>query len=95
MEHFSIEAESSVERIDRSIYQSLQTASVVKSLARKTQLGSVFTFTPAAGLSFDGVFRTSMRGWFTFAHSLFTFGSLVGHIWHGGRALFRDIWLGF
>ena len=75
--------------------QSLQTASVVKSLARKTQLGSVFTFTQAAGLSFDGVFRTSMRGWFTFAHSLFTFGSLVGHIWHGGRALFRDIWLGF
>jgi len=75
--------------------QSLQTASVVKSLARKTQLGSIFTFTPIAGLSFDGVFRTSVRGWFTFAHSLFVFGFLIGHVWHGGRALFRDVWLGF
>jgi photosystem II CP47 chlorophyll apoprotein len=74
--------------------QTLQTASLVKSLARKTQLGQIFTFTQVAGLAVDGVFRTSVRGWFTLAHSLFTFGSLEGHIWHGGRALFRDAWLG-
>ena len=60
--------------------QTLQTASLVKSLARKTQLGQIFTFTQVAGLAVDGVFRTSVRGWFTLAHSLFTFGSLEGHI---------------
>ena len=55
--------------------QTLQTASLVKSLARKTQLGQIFTFTQVAGLAVDGVFRTSVRGWFTLPHSLFTFGS--------------------
>ena len=55
--------------------QTLQTASLVKSLARKTQLGQIFTFTQVAGLAVDGVLRTSVRGWFTLPHSLFTFGS--------------------
>ena len=27
--------------------------------------------------------------------SIESLGRQVGHIWHGGRALFRDIWLGF
>jgi len=93
---FSIESRGIFANLEGGILgrQVLQTASLVKSLARKAQLGQVFTFTPVAGFSLDRVFRTSVRGWFTLAHSLFTFGFLVGHIWHGGRAFFRDIWLG-
>ena len=74
--------------------QSFQRASLVKCLARKAQLGQVFTFAPPSALLVDGVFRTSSRGWFTLAHSLFTFLPLVGHIWHASRSLFRDLWLG-
>ena len=74
--------------------QSFRAPSVVKSLARKAQLGEIFTFASPGASSLDGVFRTSIRGWFTLAHSLFTFLPLVGHIWHGGRSLFRDTWLG-
>jgi len=69
-------------------------ASLVKSLARKAQLGQIFTFASLGASSVDGVFRTAIRGWFTFAHSLFTFLFLVGHVWHGARALFRQVWLG-
>ncbi len=77
--------------------QSFRAPSVVKSLARKAQLGEIFTFASlgaSSPLKIDGVFRTSIRGWFTLAHSLFTFLPLVGHAWHGGRSLFRDAWLG-
>lgn len=74
--------------------QSFQTSSICKSLARKAQLGQVFTYVQILNSISDGVFRTSIRGWFTLAHSLFTFIFLLGHIWHGGRTFFRDIWLG-
>jgi len=74
--------------------QSFRAASLVKSLARKAQLGQLFTFASLGASTVDGVFRTSIRGWFTLAHSLFVFLFLIGHVWHGGRSLFRGAWLG-
>jgi len=65
----------------------------VKKYARKAQLGQLFEFdreTPAA----DGVFRTSPRGWFTFGHAVFALLFFFGHIWHGARTLFRDVFAG-
>lgn len=93
---FSIEARCISASLGGGILgkQSFQRASLVKCLARKAQLGQVFTFAALAWQGRDGVFRTSIRGWFTLAHSLFTFLPLVGHIWHASRSLFRDLWLG-
>jgi len=91
---FSIESRGISASLEGGILgkQYLRTASLVKSLARKAQLGQVFRFASFSGA--DGVFRTSIRGWFTFGHSLFTFVFLFGHIWHAGRSLFREVWLG-
>jgi len=94
---FSIEARRISASLDGGILgkQSFQRASLVKCLARKAQLGQIFTFASLGTLlTVDGVFRTSIRGWFTLAHSLFTFLFLFGHIWHAARSLFRDLWLG-
>jgi len=57
------------------------------------QLGRLFEFdreTPKA----DGTFHTSPRGWFTFAHAVFALLFFFGHIWHGARTLFRDVFAG-
>ncbi|KAG6540740.1 hypothetical protein Mapa_017876 [Marchantia paleacea] len=66
----------------------------VKKYARRAQLGEIFEFDRAT-LKSDGVFRSSPRGWFTFwscyiCSSFFFFG----HIWHGARTLFRDVFAG-
>ncbi|KAG5570944.1 hypothetical protein H5410_060710 [Solanum commersonii] len=45
-------------------------------------------------LKSDGVFRSSPRGWFTFGHASFSFLFFFGHIWHGARTLFRDVFVG-
>jgi photosystem II CP47 chlorophyll apoprotein len=42
----------------------------------------------------DGVFRSSLRGWLTFGHTSFALLFLFGHIWHGARILFRDVFAG-
>ncbi|XVF86434.1 hypothetical protein PTKIN_Ptkin18bG0039600 [Pterospermum kingtungense] len=44
-----------------------------------------------ATLKSDGVFRSSPRGWFTFGHASFALLFFFGHIWHGARTLFRDV----
>ncbi|MCF2971416.1 photosystem II chlorophyll-binding protein CP47 [Synechococcus sp. Nb3U1] len=65
----------------------------VKKYARKAQLGQLFEFdreTPKA----DGTFHTSPRGWFTFGHAVFALLFFFGHIWHGSRTLFRDVFAG-
>jgi photosystem II CP47 chlorophyll apoprotein len=65
----------------------------VKKYARMAQLGRLFEFdreTPKA----DGTFHTSPRGWFTFAHAVFALLFFFGHIWHGARTLFRDVFAG-
>ncbi|KAL5646600.1 hypothetical protein ACJX0J_001988 [Zea mays] len=34
------------------------------------------------------------RGWFTFGHATFALLFFFGHIWHGARTLFRDVFAG-
>jgi photosystem II CP47 chlorophyll apoprotein len=66
---------------------------LVKRFARKAQLGEPFEFDRET-LGSDGVFRTSPRGWFTFGHACFALLFFFGHIWHGSRTLFRDVFAG-
>jgi photosystem II CP47 chlorophyll apoprotein len=66
---------------------------VVKKYARKAQLGEPFEF-DSETLGSDGIFRSSPRGWFTFGHACFALLFFFGHIWHGARTLFRDVFAG-
>lgn len=66
---------------------------LVKRYARKAQLGEPFEFDRET-LESDGVFRTSPRGWFTYGHVCFALLFFFGHIWHGSRTLFRDVFAG-
>jgi photosystem II CP47 chlorophyll apoprotein len=65
----------------------------VKKYARASQLGEPFTFDRET-LNSDGTFHTSPRGWFTFGHACFALLFFFGHIWHGSRTLFRDVFAG-
>lgn len=65
----------------------------VKRFARAAQLGEPFEFDRET-LNSDGVFRTSPRGWFTFGHAVFALLFFFGHIWHGSRTIFRDVFAG-
>jgi len=65
----------------------------VKQFARKAQLGEVFAFDTETFNS-DGIFRTSTRTWFAFAHTAWALLWFFGHIWHGSRTLFRDVFAG-
>ena len=68
-------------------------STIVKSYARKAQFGETLAFDKRA-VDADGVFRTSPRGWYTFSHVCLSSIFFYGHLWHGGRALFRDLWTG-
>jgi photosystem II CP47 chlorophyll apoprotein len=68
-------------------------ASTVKKYARRSQLGEIFEFDRGI-LQSDGVFRSSPRGWFTFGHLCFALLFFFGHIWHGSRTIFRDVFAG-
>jgi photosystem II CP47 chlorophyll apoprotein len=67
--------------------------STVKKYARRAQLGEIFEFDRIT-LQSDGVFRSSTRGWFVFGHLCFGLLFFFGHIWHGARTLFRDVFAG-
>lgn len=71
----------------------LNRAPLVKNYARKAQFGSIFSFDRKTVRS-DGVFRTSIRGWYTFSHATFAIFFLLGHLWHAARAFFKEIWTG-
>ena len=73
--------------------QSFKDAPTVKKFARKAQLGEVFEF-DRTSLESDGVFRSSPRGWYTFGHANFALLFFFGHLWHGARTLFRDVFTG-
>ncbi|EDX72394.1 Photosystem II protein, partial [Coleofasciculus chthonoplastes PCC 7420] len=73
--------------------QTIEDPATVKQYARKAQLGEPFEFDRET-LNSDGVFRTSPRGWFTFGHAVFALLFFFGHIWHGSRTLFRDVFAG-
>ncbi|QIZ69516.1 photosystem II chlorophyll-binding protein CP47 [Oxynema aestuarii] len=65
----------------------------VKTYARKAVLGEPFAFDRET-LDSDGVFRSSPRGWFTFGHACFALLFFFGHLWHGSRTIFRDVFAG-
>jgi photosystem II CP47 chlorophyll apoprotein len=65
----------------------------VKKYARRAQLGEIFEFDRVT-LNSDGVFRSSTRGWFAFAHACWGLLWFFGHIWHGCRTIFRDVFSG-
>jgi photosystem II CP47 chlorophyll apoprotein len=67
--------------------------SLVKAYALKAQFGEIFTFDKNAASS-DGVFRTTIRGWYSFSHLSLGLIFLFGHLWHGGRSLFQDLTAG-
>jgi photosystem II CP47 chlorophyll apoprotein len=73
--------------------QTFKDPATVKKYARASQLGEAFDFDRET-LNSDGVFRTSPRGWFTFGHAVFALLFFFGHIWHGSRTLFRDVFAG-
>jgi photosystem II CP47 chlorophyll apoprotein len=73
--------------------QSFSDPTDVKKYARAAQLGEPFAFDRET-LGSDGTFRTSPRGWFTFGHACFALLFFFGHIWHGSRTLFRDVFAG-
>ncbi|MCU0570482.1 MAG: photosystem II chlorophyll-binding protein CP47 [Oculatellaceae cyanobacterium Prado106] len=71
--------------------QTLTDPVLVKQVARKAQLGEPFEFDSSEA---DGIFRTSTRGWFAFAHVCWGLLWFFGHLWHGTRTLFRDVFAG-
>ncbi|MEM9092964.1 MAG: photosystem II chlorophyll-binding protein CP47, partial [Cyanobacteria bacterium P01_F01_bin.53] len=73
--------------------QTVTDPALLKRLARKAQRGEPFEFDRET-LGSDGVFRTSPRGWFTYAHAVFALLFFFGHIWHGARTLYRDVFAG-
>lgn len=73
--------------------QTFEDPLTVKKFARRAQLGEVFEFDRAT-LNSDGIFRTSTRGWFAFAHAVWGLLWFFGHIWHGSRTIFRDVFAG-
>ncbi len=73
--------------------QTFSDAPSVKKYARKAQIGEAFEFDRET-LNSDGVFRTSPRGWFTFGHACFALLFFFGHLWHGSRTIFRDVFAG-
>ena len=72
---------------------SFNNPTTVKKYARRAQLGEIFEFDRST-LQSDGVFRSSPRGWFTFGHLSFALLFFFGHIWHGARTIFRDVFAG-
>jgi photosystem II CP47 chlorophyll apoprotein len=68
-------------------------SSTVKKYARRAQLGEIFEFDRST-LQSDGVFRSSPRRWFVFGHLCFSLLFFFGHIWHGARTIFRDVFAG-
>ncbi len=73
--------------------QTFKDPTQVKQFARKAQGGEIFEF-DREKLGSDGVFRTSPRGWFTFGHACFALLFFFGHLWHGSRTIYRDVFAG-
>ena len=73
--------------------QTFKDPNQVKQFARKAQGGEIFQF-DREKLGSDGVFRTSPRGWFTFGHAVFALFFFFGHLWHGSRTIYRDVFAG-
>lgn len=68
----------------------LDQPSAVAAIARSAQFGELLDF-DRFSVEADGVLRSSVRGWFTFAHLCFALLFLFGHWWHASRTLYRDL----
>lgn len=68
----------------------LDQPSAVAAVARSAQFGELLDF-DRSSVEADGVLRSSVRGWFTFAHLCFALLFLFGHWWHASRTLYRDL----
>jgi photosystem II CP47 chlorophyll apoprotein len=68
----------------------LDAPGAVAALARTAQFGELLDF-DRASVEADGVLRSSVRGWFAFAHLCFALLFLFGHWWHASRTLYRDL----
>jgi photosystem II CP47 chlorophyll apoprotein len=55
----------------------------------KAQLGEIFEFDPT--LQSDVYSVAAPRGWSLLVTYLLLFILLFGHIWHGARTIFRDV----
>jgi photosystem II CP47 chlorophyll apoprotein len=67
----------------------------IKKYLRKGTFGEMFEFDKGRyTIKPDGVFRSSPRGWYTYAHVCFAFLFFFGHLWHATRAFASDIWSG-
>jgi len=73
--------------------QRIVDAPTVKKYLRRAELGEMFEFDRTTYKS-DGVFRSSPRCWYTFGHLVFAFLFFLGHLWHGGRVIFREVFSG-
>ncbi len=73
--------------------QTFDDPATVKRYARSAQLGEIFDFDRETYNS-DGIFRASPRTWFTYGHAVFALLFFFGHIWHGSRTIFRDVFAG-
>jgi len=73
--------------------QTFNDPATVKRYARGAQLGELFDFDRETYNS-DGIFRASPRTWFTYGHAVFALLFFFGHIWHGSRTIFRDVFAG-
>jgi photosystem II CP47 chlorophyll apoprotein len=73
--------------------QTFTDSQTVKKYARQAQLGEVFEFDRQL-LNSDGIFRASPRTWFAFAHTVWGLLWFFGHLWHGSRTIFRDVFAG-
>ncbi|WP_287129488.1 photosystem II chlorophyll-binding protein CP47 [Candidatus Cyanaurora vandensis] len=71
--------------------QTFDEPALVKRYARSAQSGELFEFDRTRS---DGVFRASPRTWFALAHGVFALLFFFGHIWHGSRTLFLDVFTG-
>ena len=54
----------------------------------QAQLGESFEF-DCAIVQIDGIFNSSLRGWFTLIMATFA----LGHMWNGVTTLFRDVFV--
>jgi photosystem II CP47 chlorophyll apoprotein len=76
--------------------QTFSDVNQVKKYARAAQKGQLIEFNTdlGGGQKADGVFRASTRTWFVLAHGVFALLFFFGHIWHGARTLFLDVFTG-
>ncbi|MFQ6628819.1 hypothetical protein Gotur_006880 [Gossypium turneri] len=83
-------------RVSAGLAENQNGDGIVRADAPFRRVESKYSVEPVdrATLKFDGGFRSSSRDWFTFGHASFALLFFFGHIWHGARTLFKDVFTG-